>query len=107
MYAVYGVLLLAASVFLQQFFYVQHRRPQPAAWTKPEIASQLSCLVTMVAFASGLGMIVHFFAKYDLGNLTLANDGEMLASIAVAVALVVSVRRQLQGRSPVGASEGK
>ena len=106
MNAVYGVLLVALSVVLHQFAYSQHRRPNPAAWTRAEMASQLICLATMAALGSGLGLIVHYFAKSKFADLTALNYGEFLAIVVVTVLVVAVLRRQLRQQRAIATPAG-
>lgn len=96
MYAVIGVLLLALGVVSFQFAYIQHNRPIPARWTKPELASQLVCVVLLSAMAAGVSCAAHFLIFSGFAALTAVDVGLAIAVVLFMVLLLVAQGRQWQ-----------
>lgn len=105
MHAVYGVLLLATALVLFQFAYIEHRRPVPRDWLRPEIASQMVVFLILAALGTGVGFGIHFGAHYASESLTTLELVAIVAIVALAAArLLFTGRRWRQQRAEAGAA---
>jgi len=93
MLAVLGVALLAAAVVLFQWAYIEHRRPDPKAWTRPEYAAHFISLVLTAALASGVAFGIAAVVRQGAHPIT-AMHGVIVLLIVVATAGVVVMQQR-------------
>ena len=90
MFAVIGVLLLAFGIVSFQFAYIQHNRPTPARWTRPELVSQLFCVGVLCVAAAGGSAFARFAIFSGLASLTPIELGLIAAIAGVGAVLFVA-----------------
>ena len=91
MNAVVGTLLLAGSVLLFGWAYIQYRRPNPASWTTWDLPVQFITIASMTLLGFSLGLFGRFATTFEQQTFGLLEAG-IVAAIALVTYLLLSLQ---------------